>query len=145
MVGIDQSPEQLALARTLVERSGWENVTLINSAVEDAQISVAADAVLFLFTHDIMHTPPAVQNVVRSLKPVARIVVVGMKWIPWWALATNWRTWRGARNSISTFEGGFSKPWNHLAKLVSFLEAGSLTCSALNMGEVNVYIAIGRK
>jgi demethylmenaquinone methyltransferase/2-methoxy-6-polyprenyl-1,4-benzoquinol methylase len=53
IIGIDQSPEPLALARTLVEQSGWENVTLINSAVEDAQIPMTADAALFSFTHDI--------------------------------------------------------------------------------------------
>jgi len=144
IIGIDQSPEQLALARTLIEQSGWENITLIDSAVEDAQISVTADAALFSFSHDIMRTPLAVQNVVRSLKPGARIVVTGMKWAPWWALATNWRTWRGTRNFISTFEG-FSKPWSHLAKLVSSLEVESLIRPAPNMGKVSMYIAVGRK
>jgi len=43
IIGIDQSPEQLARARTLVEQSGWENVTLVNSAVEDTQIPVTAE------------------------------------------------------------------------------------------------------
>lgn len=145
IIGIDQSPEQLALARTLVEQSGWENVTLINSAVEDAQIPVTADAALFSFTHDIMRTPLAVQNVVRSLKPGARIVVIGMKWAPWWALTTNWRTWRFTRNFISTFEG-FSEPWSHLAKLVSSLEVELLIYPTPHTTrEVSMYIAVGRK
>ena len=146
IIGIDQSPEQLALARALAEQSGWENVTLINSAVEDAQIPMTADAALFSFTHDIMRTPLAVQNVVRSLKPGARIVVVGVKWAPWWALATNWRTWPVARNFISTFEG-FNEPWSHLAKLISSLEVESLIFpdpSVPNKG-VSRYIAVGRK
>ncbi len=69
IIGIEQSPEQLTRARALIERSGWQNITLINSAVEDAQIPVGANAALFSFTHDILSTPRAVENVVKSLPP----------------------------------------------------------------------------
>jgi SAM-dependent methyltransferase len=57
IIGIDQSLEQLAQARALVARSGWQNISLLNSPVEDAQIPVTADAALFCLTYDIMRTP----------------------------------------------------------------------------------------
>jgi ubiquinone/menaquinone biosynthesis C-methylase UbiE len=144
VIGIEQSPDQLALARALVERSGWHNVTLLNSPVEDANIPAGADAALISFSHDIMRTPKGLENVIRSLKPGARIVAVGMKWAPWWALGVNLRTWRIARTFITTFEG-FSRPWSHLANLVSSLEVEPLVLSQSNRGSVGIYIAVGQK
>jgi ubiquinone/menaquinone biosynthesis C-methylase UbiE len=144
IIGIEQSPEQVAGARALIERSGWQNITLINSAAEDATIPVTADAALFSFTHDIMRTPRSVEHGVRSLKPGARIVAIGMKWAPWLALDVNWRTWRGARNFITIFEG-FGRPWSHLERLVSSIEVDSLIQPMPTMGHVGVYVAVARK
>jgi ubiquinone/menaquinone biosynthesis C-methylase UbiE len=144
IIGIEQSAEQLAGARALTERSGWQNITLINSPVEDARIPVTADAALFSFTHDIMRTPRAVENVVKSLKPGGRIVAMGGKWAPWWALATNWRTWRGVRNFITTFEG-FARPWSHLERLVSSIEVESLIHPMPPVGRAGMYVAVARK
>jgi ubiquinone/menaquinone biosynthesis C-methylase UbiE len=44
VIGIEQSPDQLALTRALAERSNWHNVTLMNSPAEDANIPAGADA-----------------------------------------------------------------------------------------------------
>src|SRR3990172_11438457 len=38
IIAIDQSPDMLARARERVRTSGWENVTLIQSPVEEATI-----------------------------------------------------------------------------------------------------------
>ena len=38
IVGIEQSPEMLERARTRAVENGWDNVTLISAAVEDARI-----------------------------------------------------------------------------------------------------------
>jgi len=46
IVGIDLSPEMLGKARVRVESAGWNNVTLIESAIEAAEIPVQADAVI---------------------------------------------------------------------------------------------------
>jgi ubiquinone/menaquinone biosynthesis C-methylase UbiE len=144
IIGIEQSPEQLAGARVLIEKSGWRNVTLINSPVEDAQIPAVADAALFSFTHDIMRTPVAVGNVVKSLKPGGRIVAMGGKWAPWWALAANWRSWRRVRKFITTFEG-YGRPWSHLEGLVSSIEVESLILPMPILGHVGTYVAVARK
>jgi precorrin-6B methylase 2 len=144
IIGIEQSPEQLANARALIEASGWQNITLINSAVEEANIPVSADAALFSFTHDIMRTPRAVENVVNSLKPGGRIVVMGGKWAPWWALATNWRTWRGVRNSSrlskdSADPGAISNHWFHR------LRWSRLFIPCPPVGHVGMYVAVAQK
>ena len=144
IIGIDQSSEQLAQARALAARNGWQNITLLNSPVEDAQISVTADAALFCLTHDIMRTPRAVQNIVSKLRDGGRIVVVGRQWAPWWRLLTNWRTWQGARRFVTTFEG-FRKPLSHLEGLVSSLEVESMLQPGPMGGKVGTYVVVARK
>jgi len=117
IIAIDQSTEMLERARRLIEANRWENVTLIESPVEEAEIPGEVDAALFALSHDIIRSPRAVENVVRHVKPGGRISVVGMTWNPWWALPFNivhaWRLRRGA----TTYEG-LGRPWTHLEKLV---------------------------
>jgi ubiquinone/menaquinone biosynthesis C-methylase UbiE len=144
IIGIEQSPEQLAAARALVEGRGWSNVLLINTPVEDAEIPFVADAALFSFTHDIMRTPSALRNVIEDLKPGGRIAVIGVKWTPWWHLITNWRTWRGSKDFVTTFEG-FNKPWSHLENLVSSLEVECTTAPTPVIGRAGLYIAAAEK
>ena len=144
IIAIDQSPEQFAQARALAARNGWRNIALLNSPVEDVDIPMTADAALFYLTHDIMRTPRAVQNVVRSVRDGGRIVVMGRKWAPWWRLLTNWRTWRGARRFVTTFEG-FRKPWSHLEGLVSSLEVESMLQPGPMGGKVGTYVVVARK
>jgi hypothetical protein len=91
-----------------------------------------------------MRTPKALENVIRGLKPGARIVAVGTKWAPWWSLGVNLRTWRIARQFITTFEG-FSRPWSKLDKLVSSLEVEPVVSSLGSSGSVGIYIAVGCK
>lgn len=113
LIGIDQSPEMLATARERIATGAWGNVTLIDSSVGEAIIPAVADAVLFHFTHDIMRSPRALENVMRHAKQGARVVAAGMKWAPWWAVPVNLVAWRVARRAITTFEG-FARPWSHL-------------------------------
>ena len=53
----------------------------------------AADAVLFNYVHDITRTPAAVPNIMRQLKPGARIAMAGMKFFPWWTGPLNLLAW----------------------------------------------------
>jgi precorrin-6B methylase 2 len=105
IVGIEQSREMLKHAELQADRFGWSNVVLIQAPAEEAVIPVEADAALFYATHDIMRTPRALENVVAHLKRGARVLAVGMKWAPWWAVATNLRTWNMARQFCTTLEG----------------------------------------
>src|SRR5450631_3704432 len=39
VVGIEESPDMVAVARERIEQEGWENVTVVQSSAEDAQIT----------------------------------------------------------------------------------------------------------
>ena len=115
IVGIEQSSDMIEHARARAERDHFENVTLITSPVEEAEIQVLADAALFHFTHDILRTPAAVANVIRHLKPGARIVASGLKWARLWELPTNLMVLQAALFSVTSLEG-LAAPWSNLAR-----------------------------
>ena len=117
LVGIELSPDMMAKARERVESSGWQNVTLIESPVEEAQIPDQVDAVLFHFTHDILRSPQALENVFQHVKRGGRVAAAGTKWAPWWAFPVNFYVWYLARRYVTTLEG-FARPWSHLLHTV---------------------------
>ena len=139
LIGIDLSREMLGKARERVESSGWQNVTLIHSAVDEAEIPVQADAVLFHFVHDIMRSPRALENIFRHAKPEARVVSAGGKWAPWWGLPVNLVFWYIARRYITTFEG-YTRPSSHLARFVPNLRVEPRALGGIPSG---AYIAWG--
>ena len=120
VIGIDQSPEMLAHAQNLIDRSSWSNVTLVNAPASTARLSQPADAALFHYTHDIMREPAALKNIIAQLKPGARIVAVGIKWAPRWNVAVNLVVLRRAWRFTTTFDG-LDEPWSHLQGLTSDL------------------------
>jgi ubiquinone/menaquinone biosynthesis C-methylase UbiE len=122
VVGIDQSIDMLAHARQRVDEHGWgDRVSLVLGSVEDADIPVLDDGALFCFTHDVLRTPAALDNVVRHLRHGARVAAVGPMWAPWWAPAANLVIWYCTSPYVTTYEG-FSEPWSHLARLVPGLQ-----------------------
>ncbi len=135
LVGIDLSPEILAVARERVEARGWPNITLIESAADELDIPVRADAVLFHFTNDILRSPQALDNVFRHVKLGGRVAAAGDKWAPWWASPVNLYVWAIARRYVTTFQG-FGRPWSHLARIVPNLHTEGLLFGG-------VYIAWG--
>ena len=140
LVGIDCSPEMLARARERSAGCGWDNVTLIEAPAEAVEAPLQADAALLCGTHDILRSPAALGNILRQLKPGARIVAGGPKWAPPWqpgAPALNILTWQLNRSYVTTFEG-FDRPWSHLARVVP-----DLTVEEVFFG--GGYIAAGRR
>jgi SAM-dependent methyltransferase len=115
IIGIEQSGDMLDQARARADRNQFQNITLINAPVEEAEIGVLADAALFHFTHDILRTPAAVANVIRHLKPGARIVASGLKWARPWVLPTNLMVLQAALVSVTSLEG-LTQPWSNLAR-----------------------------
>ncbi len=128
--GIDLSPEMLARARERVEQHGWRNVTLIESAIDEARLPGEADAVLFCFAHDILQTPTALENAFRHTKPVSRVASLGYKWAPWWTGPWNYVIWNMTRYAITTRDG-FGKPWRHLERYVPVLRVESTFLGAI--------------
>jgi ubiquinone/menaquinone biosynthesis C-methylase UbiE len=136
IIGVDLSAEMLAKAREKVALAGWQNVTLVEAAADEAAIPVAADAIFFHFTHDVMRNPVALENVFRHAKPGTRVVSAGGKRAPWWNVPVNVVMWRISRRYITTFEG-FARPWSHLKRYVPNLRVKPVLFGA-------GYIAWGR-
>ena len=111
VVGIEVSPEMLSLARQRVNDTGWQNVTLLESSIEAADIPGPMDAVLFHFTHDVMRSPAALEQIFGATRPDARIAFAGMKYAPWWMAPVNIIVRVQARPYMTTFEG-LKAPWD---------------------------------
>lgn len=113
LVGIDLSPDMLALAHGRVAAHGWDNVELIASAADDVELTGRADAALFSFSHDVLRTRPALERVLAGLRPGGRVVAAGMMdpWLP--ILRPVIR--RASRPYVTTLDG-FEKPWSRLAE-----------------------------
>jgi demethylmenaquinone methyltransferase/2-methoxy-6-polyprenyl-1,4-benzoquinol methylase len=124
LVAIDLSPDMLRGARRRVERHGWTNITLIEAAMEDAAVPGAADAALLCATHDILRSPPALERVLRHLRPGGQIVAGGPRFASRWRpdrVSMDLFTIQHNRDYVTTFEG-FDRPWSHLDRLIPDLE-----------------------
>jgi len=121
VVGIEQSDTMLARAR---ERAP-ANTTLHLCGAADALLDASADAALFFFTHDVLQQPEAVAQMMSALKPGARVVAVGLKWAPAWAVLVNCWVWSAAARSLSHF-GGLDQPWTLLQAAVPDLHVDEI-------------------
>ena len=124
IIGIEQSPEMIELARQRVAQRQLPGVTLLNSPVETAAIPVKADAALFHFTHDILRQPAAVAKVLHHLKPGARVVASGLKWAPPLLWPVNLLVLPAALHSVTSTEG-LAAPWDLLGEQLDHFQVES--------------------
>jgi SAM-dependent methyltransferase len=136
IIGIDESPDMLDIARGHIADSGWENVTLITAPADEAEIPVVADAAVFSAVHDIMQSQPALDNVFAHLRPGAWVAAVGGKWARAGILSLDPITYTIHQPYVRSF-AGFDRPWRLLEPmLVEF----TVTEVAFGTG----YLALGR-
>lgn len=122
VLGIEQSPEMIALARERVAARHWPNVELVCAPSEETPAGPGvAQAALFHFTHDILRNPQALDRALARLAPGARVVAAGLKWAPFWAWPLNALVWSAASYSVSSLEG-LEAPWSLLAERLEGLE-----------------------
>ena len=136
VVGIEESPEMAAVAREHIAAEGWRNVTVVQSPAEDAEIAVAADAALFCAVHDILQSPDALRNVMKKLRPGARVAAGGGKWAAPWMVGVNLQVRMLHAPYVRSF-GGFDRPWGHLEQLIEDIQVREI---ALGSG----YIVTGQ-
>ena len=96
-----------------VERERWLNVWQVCAPAETVQLPEPADAVLFNYTHDILRSPPALANLMRQVKPGARIAIAGIKYFPWWTGPLNIYTWLKNR-PYNARPGDLWHPWDRI-------------------------------
>jgi len=125
IVGVELSPDMLALARERCVREGWRNVTLIESAMETADLQGPVDAILFNFTHDVLRSPAALERILAAARPGTRVAVAGMKLAPWWLAPLNAVVRAQARPYMTTFEG-LARPWDLLEAYLEGFERESV-------------------
>jgi len=117
VIGIEQSPEMMAIARRRCAALELHNVILVEASVEDARIAGPVDALLFSFAHDVLQSHTALSNVFAGARTGARVVSVGAKLYPrWLSFLDFWVRWR-VRDYVSTLEG-LERPWGLLAEYV---------------------------
>jgi len=136
VVGIEESPDMVAVARERIAHEGWDNVTVVQSSAEDAQITLTADAALFCAVHDILQSQNALVNVLSKLRPGARVAAGGGKWAAPWMVAVNLPVGMLHAPYVRSFKG-FQRPWHHLGQLLEDVHVREL---ALGSG----YILTGR-
>lgn len=114
VLAFEQSPEMFAFAQQRVTREGWHNLWHTNAPAETVQLPALADAVLFNYTHDICRTPEAVANILRQVKPGARVAMAGIKFFPWWTGPLNLLPWLKNR-PYNAKPADLWEPWSHVA------------------------------
>jgi SAM-dependent methyltransferase len=135
VVGVDLSPDMLAVAAERVRRMGSDNVTLIEASVEDAELPGEFEGALFSLTHDVLQSKPALDNVLAHVRRGGRVAAFGAKWAARWNVPVNLYVRRLSRRYVTTSEG-FEGPWRNLAEYLD-----SLTVDEVALG--GAYIASG--
>jgi arsenite methyltransferase len=93
VLAFEQSPEMFKQAHERVQMAGWQRVWHECISAETVQLPQTADAVLFNYVHDVSRTPEAIANIMRQVRPGARVAMAGMKFFPWWLGPLNLLAW----------------------------------------------------
>ncbi len=120
VVGVEQSPEMLQQALERVREGGWDNMQLIESAIESANLEGPFDAVLFVYTQDVLQTDAALARVFEATQSGARVVSTGLKLFPWYFGIANVWLLAISYPYFTTFKG-LAKPWAPLERYVHLL------------------------
>jgi demethylmenaquinone methyltransferase/2-methoxy-6-polyprenyl-1,4-benzoquinol methylase len=135
IVGIDPSPDMLALARQRIGRHHWSGITLAQAGAGDAVLHGRADAALFHFTHDVLQDEAALDHVMAHLKPGAHVVAAGLQWGPAWSVPVNLFVLGAALYSVTCL-AGLEQPWRRLTARLRDVQVRS-------PGFGGIYIASG--
>ncbi len=114
-VGVELSPEMAEQAQRRINALNCgARLRLDCCAVEDFRPAEQADALLLCYTHDVLQSPAAVDRLIESARPGARIVVLGMKTLPWpWGWPVNLFNLYRARRYMTTYTNIW-RPWRLL-------------------------------
>ena len=123
VVGVDQSAAMLAQARSRIASEGWPNIELIEAPIQDARLPASADGALLFFTHDLLQTPAALDNVVAALRPGGRVATGGMKRPSGGLVPLGWLVWLAMRRYVTT-KAGLDTPWALLAERLPEVRVG---------------------
>lgn len=136
VVGVDQSGGMLEVAAKRIAGEGWTNVELIEAPVEEARLP-GADGAIFFFTHDLLRTPAALDNVTTAVRAGGRVVAAGLQRPSRW-LARIAVPARLIVRRYATTDEGLARPWDLLADRLDDVTSESLLLGA-------IYLVTGRR
>lgn len=140
IVGVELSPAMIELARQRCQQAGWGNVSLLQSAMEGAELTGEFDALLFNYTHDVLRSPAALANIFAAARPGARVALAGMKFAPPWLAPLNFIVRAQARPYMASFDG-LHRPWSLVAE---YLEQFAWRATLFGTGYIGWGIVRGR-
>jgi ubiquinone/menaquinone biosynthesis C-methylase UbiE len=124
IVGFDPSPEMLAVARTRLPASALHRLHLIEAAAERVHLPAPVDAILFSYTHDLIRSRAALDNVFAQARPGARVAATSTKLYAPWLFPANWYLRLTHRSYITNFDA-FAAPWSLLAAYLDDFEVAT--------------------
>ena len=142
VIGFDPSPEMLAIAHSRLDTEVSRRVALIQACAEKVVLPSSADAILFSYTHDLIRSRMALENVLRQAKPGARVAATSTKLFAPWLFPANWYLRYTHRSYITNFDS-LEAPWSLLATYLDDFEVatGPMTHHYIATGRVRVFPA----
>jgi arsenite methyltransferase len=137
VIGFDPSPEMLAIAPARLTGDASRRVHLIEASAETVVLPSLVDAILFSYTHDIIRSPAALENLLKQARAGARIAATGTKLYAPWLFPANWYLRYSHRGYITNFDS-FEAPWSLLATYLDDFEVrtGPMTQHYIATGRV---------
>jgi demethylmenaquinone methyltransferase/2-methoxy-6-polyprenyl-1,4-benzoquinol methylase len=127
IIGIEESPELLAVARYRVRRRGWHNVELYSAPPTSAELPSGANALLLAAADDVLQSPARLAYLVTRLRPNARVAAGGWKLPPEWMFPLRYYFKNMQRPALGSPR--VDEPWRLLAE-----HAPDLTVDTLGFG-----------
>ena len=128
VLAFEQSPQMFAQAQARCELAGnhmaYQRVWHQCEAADKVVLPEPADAVLFNYVHDVTRMPEAIANIMRQLKPGARVAMAGMKFFPWWTGPLNLLAWAKNR-PYNAMASDLWAPWDIVASYCENFERQS--------------------
>lgn len=112
VIAFDPSPDMLAIAR-MRTRDAKAPVELLRACAEDVVLPQPVDAILFSYTHDLIRSRTALNNLLKQSRPGARVAATSTKLYAPWLFPANWYLRHSHREYITNFDG-FEAPWSLL-------------------------------
>ena len=140
IIAFDPSPEMLEVARDRIGAN--PNAALLNASAERVRLPDPVDAILFSYTHDVIRSRAALENLLAQAKPGARVAATSTKLYASWLVPANWYLRVTHRAYITNFEG-FEAPWSLLATYLDdfAVRTGPFTQHYIATGRVPAQVA----
>lgn len=124
VVGIDASPDMIEQARQRIAEAGWDNVRAIEAPMESAPLDGPYDAVLFVYTQDVLQSEAALAHIFSQVAPGAPVVSTGLKLFPWYLGALNFYLLAVSWRYFTSFRG-LRRPYRPLHRWVPDLRVSA--------------------